>query len=792
MSEKAKQFYIKDCENIINQIKKISNEYNNEIDKCYIINNFKQRREFLTNIMNKILKIQNTNKEIYKNECEKIINKINTECSNFDINKYIKSDDYNKMLYKDRINYLNNIYERELRKNPILIFEKMITSNKNKEVDDLDELIINASNDIKNKIEINKNTPKLKLPKKVNTNASVKIKQDDDDKTILEIVNSIDISKLDKSKNNVNEELTEIVETETPKKSNKKSNSILEQKPKRTRNNKVIPINVTEYYNNTDTNNKLNEYAILLKDMKKEELIIEHNNLTGHDVNTCNLKCCNPDKIKNGTNCKICKKPKGCYNVYGIKPGEYCLNCVRGLTDLLSKNYKINLNFYKVNSMCIRMFCETRSHKKDDKKDDKNNSPLYCCKHQSENAISTDTRVCIDCGSNKPRPAFNYEDLEDDDPSSGPKYCFKCSQKYEGMVNVNSAKCQDPECTGKKQAIFGIKGTKTPLRCFKHKGDMVGVRHLNNNCLDCGATRVCYNYPTESKGKYCKVCSEKYIGMVDVENVKCITCNIKRPSCDFPNYKGCRYCPDCSRKMVLDSGNTIIMVTKYKNYCDNCNIKIVINKGDICMDCKDLLNESNTEENKIKIKRLKVKERSVIKFIQETYPELNWIYDKPLINGTTKCRPDILLVIDNKVIIVEIDEEQHKTYEYEEDANRTNNIYTDITKNYKYYSTSEENKFKTLFMIRFNPDNYVIENNGTKQNIPSCWQKNNKDGFIISSKHKNNYNDRLNKLKETIDNCINDNEKIGLNIIYLFYNTIPINVENFYKNKNKSKNNQKK
>ena len=140
--------------------------------------------------------------------------------------------------------------------------------------------------------------------------------------------------------------------------------------------------------------------------------------------------------------------------------------------------------------------------------------------------------------------------------------------------------------------------------------------------------------------------------------------------------------------------------------------------------------------------RCKTKEIAVRDFINVSY--VGFQHDKPLYVGDCDCssrrRIDHRKLIDNTMLCIETDENQHKNYDKQDEIKRYNDLYLQFSA-------------KFIF-IRFNPDKY-IENNITKNPMMAK---------------------RLITLKETIDNQIqrilNNKNNDLVEIIYLFYNSI--------------------
>ena len=215
-----------------------------------------------------------------------------------------------------------------------------------------------------------------------------------------------------------------------------------------------------------------------------------------------------------------------------------------------------------------------------------------------------------------------------------------------------------------------------------------------------------YNIIGETKGIYCN--SHKLLNMINVKT---------------------KYCKNnCG----------IIANSKYEQYCARCFASMFPDKP--------------------MVRNIKTKERSIVEFIKEKFPNSNWIFDKQIAQGISKRRPDIFLDLGKYIIIVEIDENQH--------------IYYDCSCNNKrLMQLSIDSKHRPMVVIRFNPDKYIDENS---KKVPSCWSIVKKTG-LLTINNEDNWNKRLEMLKETIDYWIkHDTDKL-IEPIELFYDQNIVN-----------------
>ena len=208
----------------------------------------------------------------------------------------------------------------------------------------------------------------------------------------------------------------------------------------------------------------------------------------------------------------------------------------------------------------------------------------------------------------------------------------------------------------------------------------------------------------------------------------------------------------------------VIITNKRCGYQENIHYKFFIckktNNGKTKIKKKLFLNFYGLIRLLNNTKDPKTKECNIVNIIQNNYNNINWICDKPL---KCKYRPDMLSIINGNVLIIEIDEYQHKKYNANEDKRRTNAIYNEY-----------ENKNMTI--IRFNPDIYKdydnIKHNAIKDD-------------------DNEMSIRINILINTIDETIN-NQYSGLKEIKLFFDNYKSNDNNNVYNYQYNKNIKKK
>jgi hypothetical protein len=234
--------------------------------------------------------------------------------------------------------------------------------------------------------------------------------------------------------------------------------------------------------------------------------------------------------------------------------------------------------------------------------------------------------------------------------------------------------------------------------------------------------------------------------MVDVKNKMCIydKCNIQ-PSYNYKNENKALYCVNHKLKDMIDIKHTTCktplcttrVLNKYDGYCLFCYI--------------------NLFPDKPVSRNYKTKEYSVVEFVKNTFPFMDWFTDKIIKDGCSKRRPDLLLDLGYQIIIIEIDENQHKGYNDNCENARVNQLSLDLG-------------CRPILYIKFNPDDYLQNN----IKISSCWGIN-KNGICVVKKNKQQeWNERLKVLEKSIKYWINPENKITnklIEIVELFYDT---------------------
>ena len=412
--------------------------------------------------------------------------------------------------------------------------------------------------------------------------------------------------------------------------------------------------------------------------------------------------------------CKFdgCKK-QAAFNIETEKRGKYCFTH--------KETNMINV----IRKICIHDNCQITSTY-----NILGSPPLYCKSHKELNMINVTSRLCAEINCQL-RPSYNYKGTR------GGIFCNR--HKKENMVDVVSDICIYNDCT--ILACYNYTSEIKRLYCNEHKKDgMVNIK--DKKCLELNCDIIPnYNYLGAKKGIYCAL--HKKENMMNV-NSKCCQYDscYKQPVFNYENQKNGIYCnthkldgminiksPTCKTELC----DIVVLNNKYNGYCLRCFVYLFPDKP--------------TTRN------YKTKERTIVEYIKSQFTDKTIIADKTITGSCSKRRPDILIDMATHVIIIEIDENQHKKYDCS-------------CENKRLMELSQDIEHRPLIVIRFNPDEYLNIDN---VNITSCWGSNKQGLPIIKKIKQKEWEERLLSLKEQINYWINNQPLKTIEIIQLYY-----------------------
>ena len=367
---------------------------------------------------------------------------------------------------------------------------------------------------------------------------------------------------------------------------------------------------------------------------------------------------------------------------------------------------------------------------------------IWCLECKNPNAIDVISKRCK-CG--KHRPTFNL---------IGQIEAIWCSEcKDPNAINVVDKRCQ----CGKHIPSFNLPGNTKAIWCSECK--QTNAIDIKGKRCQCGKHYPNFNLPGETKPIWCSECKD--FNAVDVKHQKC-QCGIRAsygisgqlPTMCFQHRfvemisyptKQCENAT-CRNLAIYGDGIKRLRCEEHKlngdfnlieKRCSSCGLMEVLNENNHCSNCEPgkYLKYVKRHENRIKD--------------LFTAQGFNPVNDRiPNTSACGKERPDFVFDPDrdeNKniegphIVIVEVDEDQHKRYEYKCEKTRMFNV----TQGFGGIP---------VFWIRYNPDKFRLPD-GSKSTITQ--------------------NKREEHLLQWVKYALKRPPTKMLEVIYLFYDDCP-------------------
>ena len=250
----------------------------------------------------------------------------------------------------------------------------------------------------------------------------------------------------------------------------------------------------------------------------------------------------------------------------------------------------------------------------------------FCSRHKEQGMIDVVNPTCLDptCDT---KPSFNLP---------GSKKGIYCAlHKLTGMVDVvNKGKCEDPSCN--TRATYGIKGEKKAKFCLAHKSsDMVDVKHSICQEQTC-TTRTRYGRPG-FKPSHCA--KHRTVGMLMNPTTKCLDC--KEQAIYGTNF----ILQHCETHRRSEEQNLA------ERECVSCHLLYVLDANNHCENC-----------DPIAFKRIALAKQTDLMDYLDAHGHPGTSIDDTMIDGGMcgKERPDRIIDLGDKILIIECDENQHK------------------------------------------------------------------------------------------------------------------------------------
>jgi hypothetical protein len=388
-------------------------------------------------------------------------------------------------------------------------------------------------------------------------------------------------------------------------------------------------------------------------------------------------------------------------------------------------------------------------------------------------------------------------------------HCKEHAQPKKLFFQYCNRLCEVETC--RFRASFAPTRQDKAVRCAKHKLES-DVNREKKPCTVCKNTKPNFGPPGKKGAVRCGDC--RIEGDVDLNNDKCIECEKHQVSAIIKGREdeGMIYCLTCAAKLGLEYANGRVphcitcktAVARFGTvggrprdamYCGQCrNPSIHFDLvHDMCEECevtRPLLRNGRWlclrccihvfPDFKVS-RNYKTKQTAVEQFLAKRFSDkLTMIFDRQVTRivpetsasagagGTmveevpcksSGSKPDVLIDMGEWVVVVEVDENQHKQESYEASCEnkRVMQIFDDAGR-------------RPIVFVRFNPDNYV-DASGNKVRSPWTDDRRIKSGGVphVSAKNQAHWNARLEALASRIEHAVSVRPIKEVTFEYLYF-----------------------
>ncbi len=390
-----------------------------------------------------------------------------------------------------------------------------------------------------------------------------------------------------------------------------------------------------------------------------------------------------------------------------------------------------------------------------------------------------------------------------------PTHCKDHAQPRADFFEYSSRLCEIETCH--IRASFAPTRNHKPIRCGHHKLT-TDINREKKPCSGCGIKKPNFGPPGTKGAIRCGDC--KVEGDVDLNNDKCIECAKHQVSAIIKGREdeGMIYCLTCASKLGFEYSNgrvphcitcktavarfgTVGGRPRDAKYCGQCrdpsiHFDLV---HDMCEECgvtRPLLRNErwlclrcciNIYPEYSVSRNYKTKQTAVEQFLAERFSSrLTMIFDRRVARimpeasasagagGTmveevpcksSGSKPDVLIDMGEWVVVVEVDENQHKQDSYEASCEnkRVMQIFDDAGR-------------RPIVFVRFNPDQY-IDAFGNKVRSPWTDDRRIKSGGVphVSAKNQAHWIARLEALASRIEHAVSVRPIKEVTFEYLYF-----------------------
>lgn len=313
-------------------------------------------------------------------------------------------------------------------------------------------------------------------------------------------------------------------------------------------------------------------------------------------------------------------------------------------------------------------------------------------------------------------------------------YCIECAKKgiecSQICMKHLCIKSQCKECgDGKKLCVHGTR------KDYCNKDDCKG-NQICEHGLSKVQCRKCKDLNPEAKSNFCS------------HDILKPTCKICSPGnfCEHLVMKcACKIC----------DGNSICKHGSRKNRC----VKCTPNSNFFCKLCRDIEGRKKyngycfgcyckEHPDEIIPRRRLLKENYIHNFLKECFPDVTFFYNKEIVCGTSKKKPDWMIDLHSRFIILECDENGHLSTKY-------------ICENKRMMALFQDAGCRPGVFIRMNPDKFEDK---------CCFDIDHKGNIKPTS----TWETRKLILRDTIQKYLDKEPEKEITVEYLFYSDAQI------------------
>lgn len=382
-----------------------------------------------------------------------------------------------------------------------------------------------------------------------------------------------------------------------------------------------------------------------------------------------------------------------------------------------------------------------------------------------------------------------------------PTHCPEHAQPRDDFFEFNCRLCEVETCH--RRASFAQPGDTKLRRCGDHKlaGDVNnGVKARRCPCGKVASFRT----PDEEGARFCATCKPSEAVTINAlckmegcrtqvaavitgrENEGMQYCMVCVATLGVPYTNGrVPYCacgtqaifdlPGTPRRRVQFCGSCMdprVHVDLWHKMCNACGVvRPLRERGkDVCLRCHTFIYPDEPLS-----RNYRTKEVAVEKYLTEQLADrYTMIFNRRVVRvaaasagaggapeeGCTSSgkKPDAFIDMGAWVVVVEVDEEQHKHTSYDASC-----------ENKRIMQIFDDAGRRPIVFVRFNPDKYV-DSTGKKVASPWTVDKRTASGVLhVSSKNESKWMDRLNTLKRTIEHVTSVAPSKDVSYVYLYF-----------------------